>query len=151
MRTPRRITNTWRAGKHMSIITDSFGKGGMRTAFRQRKRLRGWNVEKSALGNWHAKRFGREKSRFILQVWLRKADRSREWSHWRQSILYWKMQQILSCKQNNSFTDWLVIKFKRWYLKEDFLKACKETRSFKDVMNCLFFCPYGTRIRTYVL
>ena len=32
-----------------------------------------------------------------------------------------------------------------------FLKACKETRSFKDVMNCLFFCPYDTRIRTYVL
>lgn len=29
------------ASKHMSIITDSFGKGGMRTAFRQRKRLRG--------------------------------------------------------------------------------------------------------------
>ena len=31
----------------------------------------------------------------------------------------------------------------------EFLKACKETRSFKDVMNCLFFCPYDTR--TYVL
>ena len=24
-----------------------------------------------------------------------------------------------------------------------FLKACKETRSFKDVMNCLFFLPFG--------
>ena len=33
----------------------------------------------------------------------------------------------------------------------EFLKVCKETRSFKDVMNCLFFCPYDTRIRTYVL
>lgn len=38
-------------------------------------------------------------------------------------------------------------------IKDDelFLKVCKETRSFKDVMNCLFFCPYDTRIRTYVL
>ena len=26
----------------------------------------------------------------------------------------------------------------------EFLKACKETRSFKAVMNCLFFCPYDT-------
>ena len=38
-------------------------------------------------------------------------------------------------------------------IKDDelFLKVCKETRSFKDVMNCLFFCPYDTRMRTYVL
>jgi len=30
------------------------------------------------------------------------------------------MPQIWSCKQNNSFANWLVIKFKRWYLKEEF-------------------------------
>ena len=74
---------------------------------------------------------------------------------WRTLFDYFHYISRLTCIQKNGWLQ-LIANHPRFNLRHMvslslFLKVCKETRSFKYVMNCLFFCPYDTRMRTYVL